>query len=106
MSENLEPIDILDVLMDTDNTDPIVLIDDHGRKIEFEQVAVIPYTVGEEKRIYCILHPITAIQGIASDEVIVFRVDFDENDHSFLNVELDETIARAIFAEYEKLIAE
>ncbi len=106
MSENLEPIDILDVLLDNDNTAPIVLIDDHGRRIEFEQVAVIPYTVDEEKRVYCILKPITALQGIASDEAVVFYVAFDENDNSFLKVEQNEDIARAIFDEYVKLLTD
>ena len=35
-------MDILDILLDEDNRDPITLVDADGRAIDFEQVAVIP----------------------------------------------------------------
>ena len=49
--EDLKPIDILDVLLDQDNKDPIVLVDENGKQLTFEQVAVIPYEVRKEKRL-------------------------------------------------------
>lgn len=48
-NEELRPIDLLDVLLDQDNKEPIVLVDENGRQLTFEQVAVIPYEVRKEK---------------------------------------------------------
>ena len=42
IKEQEEPAkDILDILLDEDNRDPIVLVDEKGRRIAFEQVAII-----------------------------------------------------------------
>ena len=41
--EELAPVDILDVLLDPDNKEPITLVDQDGRVLAFEQVAVIPH---------------------------------------------------------------
>lgn len=43
--------DIIDILLDADNKDPIILVDNNRRKIAFEQVAVIPY----DSKLYCVL---------------------------------------------------
>lgn len=48
-------VDLLDVLLDQDNKEPIVLMDENGKQMTFEQVAVIPYEVRKEKRLYCVL---------------------------------------------------
>ena len=48
--EDLRPVDILDVLLDQDNKEPIVLVDEAGKQLTFEQVAVIPYEVRREMR--------------------------------------------------------
>ena len=34
---------IIDILLDEVNKDPIVLVDENGKKLTFEQIAVIPY---------------------------------------------------------------
>ncbi len=44
-------VDLLDVLLDQDNKEPIVLMDENGKQMTFEQVAVIPYEVRKEKRL-------------------------------------------------------
>lgn len=44
--------DIVDILLDEENKDPIVLTDDKGRKLAFEQIAVIPY----DQKLYCVLN--------------------------------------------------
>lgn len=46
----IQQVDIIDVLLDEDNKDPIVLMDEKGRQLTFEQVAVIPYEVRKEKK--------------------------------------------------------
>ena len=53
-------MNLLDVLLDENNRDPICMSDDEGRILCFEQVAVIPY----RGRIYCILKPLDKVKGI------------------------------------------
>lgn len=97
MEKDAKHTDILSVLFDEDNCDPIELVDDHsGKKIPFEQIAVIPY----DEKIYCILKPIDEISGIKDDEAVVFFVEFDEDDNSFLVVEEDKEKAEAVFEKY------
>ncbi len=101
--EEIVKVDLLDVLLDEKNTAPIFMYDDKGRELEFEQVAVIPY--GEED-LYCILKPITKLDGIADDEAIVFKVEEDENGDAMLKVETNEQIAIAVFDQYYNLVEE
>ena len=98
--EELVPVSIIDILLDPNNRDPVVLMCEDGRELKFEQVAVIPHDKEGEKRLYCILHPLTPIEGINDDEAIVFRCDFDAEGQEFLRVEEDAEIAAAVFAKY------
>ena len=41
--EEIVKVDLLDVLLDENNTAPIYMYDETGRQLKFEQVAVIPY---------------------------------------------------------------
>lgn len=104
--EELKPVDILDVLLDQDNKDPIVLMDENGRQLTFEQIAVIPYEVRKEKRLYCVLKPMDKIEGIGDDEAIVFVVDQDKDGNSIIKVEEDEEVAIAVFDKYYDLLEE
>ena len=94
--------DIVDILLDEENKDPIVLTDDKGRKLAFEQVAVIPY----EQKLYCVLKPLDHIDGVADDEALVFYVDEGENedDDPVLRIEDDELKAIDVFMEYYDLL--
>ena len=94
--------DIIDILLDEENKDPIVLTDDKGRKLAFEQVAVIPY----EQKLYCVLKPLDHIDGVADDEAVVFYVDEGENedDDPVLRIEDDELKAIDVFMEYYDLL--
>lgn len=99
-----QQIDLLDVLLDEDNKEPIVLMDQKGKQLTFEQVAVIPYEVKKELKYYCVLKPLDKIEGIADDEAIVFVVEKDSNGNSVLKVEEDEEVAIAIFDKYYDLL--
>lgn len=99
--EEIVKVNLLDVLLDEDNTAPIYMRDESGRQLKFEQVAVIPY--GEDD-LYCILKPITKLPGIADDEAIVFKVEEDENGEAILRVEDKEDVAIAVFDQYYDLI--
>ena len=97
---NEKQLDLLDVLLDQDNKEPIVLMDENGKQMTFEQVAVIPYEVRKDKRLYCVLKPLDKIEGIGEDEAIVFLVDTDDQGNSIIKIEEDEEIAIAVFDKY------
>lgn len=97
-----ESFDILDVLLDEDNKDPIVLVDENGKQLSFEQIAVIPYN----DKIYAVLKPIDKIDNVADDEAIVFVVVEKEGRPSVLMVETDESVAMSVFDEYYNLLDE
>lgn len=103
-SEN--PKDLLDILLDQDNKDPIVLTDENGKKLAFEQVAIIPYDIEDDKVLYVVLKPISKIKGIADDEAVVFKVVEDEIGNAVLRVEDDEIIAIEIFNKYYDMLEE
>ena len=80
--------------------------DENGKQMTFEQVAVIPYEVRKEKKLYCVLKPLDKIEGIADDEAIVFLVDTDENGNTVIRIEEDEEVAIAVFDKYYDLLEE
>lgn len=91
--------DIIDVLLDEENKEPIVLSDGSGKKISFEQIAVIPH----DDKLYCVLKPIDHIDNVEEDEAIVFYVD-ESKEPPVLMVETDELKAIEVFEEYYDLI--
>jgi len=94
--------DIIDILLDEENKDSIVLTDDKGRKLVFEQIAVIPY----DHKLYCVLKPIDHLDGVADDEAIFFYVDEgeSEDDEPVLRIENDELKSIDVFMEYYDLL--
>jgi len=99
-NEEEEKKDILDILLDDENKDPIPLVSKTGEVITFEQVAVIPY--GE--KIYCVLKPLDKLDYIADDEAVVFFVDFDDDGAPILMVEVDELKAIDVFKKYYAML--
>ncbi|MDE6474560.1 MAG: DUF1292 domain-containing protein [Clostridia bacterium] len=91
-----QELSLIEKLLDQDNLDTIVLKDENSNPYEFEQVAIIP----NDGRLYCILHPITKIEGIADDEAIVFECTEDDK----LTVVEDEDLNLKIFDKYYELI--
>lgn len=98
--------DILDILLDQDNKDPVVLIDGKGKQLAFEQIAIIPHDVDGDNVLYAILKPISNIKGVADDEAVVFKVTENEDGNAVLRVEEDELIAIDIFNEYYDMLEE
>ena len=97
-----EVVDIVDLLLDETNDDPISLFDENDREIKFEQVAIIP----EDEKIYAILKPIDDMEGVNDDEAIVFVVEYDEEGNSYLAVETNEELAIKVFDKYYQLLDE
>ena len=65
----------IDRYFDENNEDKIYLTDNDVKEIEFEQVATVDY----DANYYAILYPLTKIEGVGEDEVLVFLID-EEND--------------------------
>ena len=98
---------LIDILLDPNSTQPIVLMDENGRQISFEQVAVIPKTIDGKKELFVILKPLDELDGIADDEAVVFSVAYDDDDDDVkLNAETREEISHAVFDEYYEMLAE
>ncbi len=100
--ELLEEVDLIDLILDENNTDPITLYDEEERAVKFEQVAVIP----ENDNLYIILKPLDELEGVEDDEAIVFKVDFDEDGNTLLVIEQDVSTAEKVFNSYHKLLDE
>ena len=96
-----EQFDVLDVLLDKENHEPIVLENDKGERLSFEQIAVIP----RDDVLYAILKPIDKIPGIADDEAVVFWADESASTNA-LRVCEDEKLAISIFEEYYDMLEE
>lgn len=97
-----EEKDLFSILMDDDNTDPIVVFGEDGERVEFLQVAVLPH----EDCLYCILKPITPMKDVAEDEAIPFQVVMDEDRRSALDPVTDTKLAMELFDMYYDLIEE
>lgn len=95
---------ILEILLDKNNKDPITLVDEKGQRTDFKQIAIIPYKINDRLEVFAILAPITSIPGVKDDEALVFRV-CEEDDKTFIVVETDEKLTEAIFDEYYLLLA-
>ena len=97
-------LDLYDVLLDSDNRENIVLLDETGKEMEFEQVAVVPYGEGDDREIYCVLKPITKIEGVEDDQALPFLLFLNDEDDWALKVVEDETLAKEIFIRYYELL--
>lgn len=94
-------VDVLDILLDEENDEPVTLYDENDHAITFEQVAVIPL----QEKLYIILKPVDKMEGVADDEAIVFRVE-EEDGETELVIEEDEKTAVGVFDEFYRLIDE
>ena len=99
-----DDLTILDILLDPDNQDPIDLMDETGKKIRFDQVAVIPHDVDGKNELYAVLKPLDKVEGVADDEVVVFRCAENDDGEVILKVEENNEIAEAVFNEFYELV--
>lgn len=96
-----ENINILDILLDEEYSEPITLYNDEDKPVKFEQIAIIPL----DDKLYAILKPIDTLDGVADDEALVFLInDNAENGDAELIVEIDEQVLIKVFDVYYKLL--
>lgn len=93
--------DILDILCDENNTDPITLYNERGEALAFEQIALIPLDGGE----YVILKPVEQLAGMGADEALVFAIIRSQQGTS-LEIVVEDAIIDAVFDVYDRLLEE
>lgn len=93
-------VNIIDVLLDDNNTEPIIMYKDDGSQIKFDQIAVIPL---DDADLYAVLKPITKIDGIKDNEAVVFQA-IEDGEDSYLKIVEDEKTAIRVFNIYYDLV--
>ncbi len=100
--EQVQDVNLLDILLDEDNDDPITVYDENDKPVRFDQVAIIPF----KEKLYAILKPIDEMENVEDDEVIVFLIEETEDGDAELVIETDEPTAMKVYDEYLKLLDE
>ena len=72
----------IDALFDPENDELIILFNEKGEEIPFEQIALIPL----ENQVYAILKPARAIPGVGEDEGLVFSIEKNERGEEYLSL--------------------
>ena len=88
--------------MEEDNDDVVTLLSANGEEIDFVEIAGIAY----RGSFYAILQPVELLEGMDDDEALVFKVTRGKDGEDKFEIELDDSIIDAVFAEYNKLLDE
>lgn len=80
----------------------VTLYDDQNKPVDFYEVACVEF----EENFYALLQPVKPISGISDDEVIIFKLEEQEDDTDlFLPVDNEELLEK-VFNEYIKAVAD
>ncbi len=82
-----------------DNDGIITLLSANGEEIDFTAIAVIVY----KGRHYAIMQPAELLEGMGDDEALVFRVTVGPDGNNSFEIEMNNQIIDAVFAEYDRL---
>ena len=85
-----------------DDDDVVTLMSANGEEIDFIEIAGIAY----RGNFYAILQPVELLDGMDDDEALVFKVTRGKDGEDKFEIELDDSIIDAVFAEYNKLLDE
>ncbi len=83
-----------------DDDDIITLVTANGEQIDFCEIAGIAH----KGHFYAILQPVELLDGMDDDEALVFKVTRGEDGQDKFEIELDDEIIDAVFAEYNRLL--
>lgn len=86
--------------MEEDDDDIVTLLSADGEEIDFVEIAGIAY----KGSFYAILQPVELLDGMDDDEALVFKVTRGKDGEDKFEIELDDTVIDAVFAEYNKLL--
>lgn len=85
-----------------DDDDIVTLLSANGEEIDFVEIAGIAY----KGNFYAILQPVELLDGMSEDEALVFKVSRDADGSDKFEIELNDEIIDAVFAEYNVLLDE
>ncbi|MDE6690346.1 MAG: DUF1292 domain-containing protein [Clostridia bacterium] len=85
-----------------EDDDVITLTDANGKEINLVEIAGIAY----RGNFYAILQPVELLDGMGEDEALVFKVSRNRDGEDKFEIELDDKIIDAVFAEYNRLLDE
>ena len=88
--------------MENDEDDVVTLISANGEELNFVEIAGIAY----RGNFYAILQPVELLDGMEEDEALVFKVTRGAEGEDKFEVELDDAVIDAVFAEYNHLLDE
>ena len=94
---------MLDNEMDNElerDDDIVTLLSATGEEIDFVEIAGIAH----KGNFYAILQPVELLDGMADDEALVFKVTRNADGNDKFEIELDDDIIDAVFAEYNRLL--
>lgn len=97
----MEEKSVIDKLFDENNNEVVVLRNENGEDVRFEQVATIP----TKDTTYFILLPLDKIEGVGENEGLVFEILNREEDEVLSLVTDGDTIDK-VFAVYDELVDE
>lgn len=80
----------------------VELIDDEGKSMKFFHVATIDY----ENNWYVFFSPTETTDGVTSDEVVIFKLDADEEGKDVFSPIEDEELLQKVYDEYVKVMDE
>lgn len=87
----------------TDGEDNIVTLKNaDGEDVDFLEIAGIAH----DGNFYAILQPVELIEGMDDDDALVFKVTKNADGSNNFELELDDDINSAVFAEYNRLLDE
>ncbi len=86
--------------MQNDDDDVVTLLTASGEEVDFVEVAGIAY----RGNFYAILQPVELLDGMEDDEALVFKVSRGKDGEDKFEIELDDSVIDAVFAEYNRLL--
>ena len=82
--------------LDMDRENIVELVDEDGQEIAFEHLM----TLEHEGRAYICLVPVEPMDDVEEDELIIMRIETDEEGNDFYSTIDDETELEAVFEKY------
>ena len=89
-----------DARKNIDDDDIVTLTTADGEEVDFVQIAGINH----KGNFYAILQPLELLDGMDDDEALVFKVTRGPSGEDNFEIELDDEIIDAVFAEYNRLL--
>ncbi|MBR2336722.1 MAG: DUF1292 domain-containing protein [Clostridia bacterium] len=80
----------------------VTLVTDQGEEVDFNVIA----SISLEEKLYFIMQPVELIEDMTEEDALVFEVSPVNDEEDKFDIVTDDKIIDAVFAEYDKLLAE